>query len=95
MPAMSRNSLRTAMPQVASFVDGLRAAFGADEIDAMIARGLAGEPVFYAEEGGHKVGTPAPAPSSDGWHGAGLDDRAYCDGCTGECVGTERRCARR
>jgi hypothetical protein len=91
---MSTKPLRTSMPQVAAFIDGLRAAFGADEVDAMMARGLAGEPVFHAEEAGHAVGTPAPAQWSS-WHGQGLDDRHYCAGSSGECVGTERRCIRR
>jgi hypothetical protein len=82
------------MPQVAAFVDGLRAAFGADEVDVMIARGLAGEPVFYAEEAGHAVGTLASAELGC-WHGEGLHDRHYCAGCAGDCVGTERRCSQR
>lgn len=40
--------MRRSMPQVAAFVDALRAAFGDEEIDSMIACGLGGEPVFHA-----------------------------------------------
>jgi hypothetical protein len=68
---MSNKPLRTLMPQVAAFVDGLRVAFGADEVDAMIARGLAGEPVFFAEEAGYAVGTLASA-ELNAWRDEGM-----------------------
>ena len=53
---------RHAMPLVTAFIDDLRAAFGADEINALI-RGATrdGLPTFYACEGGHSVGVPQPA----------------------------------
>ncbi|WP_338861428.1 hypothetical protein IHE31_00360 (plasmid) [Mycetohabitans rhizoxinica] len=88
---MPGKPMRRSMPQVAAFVDALRAAFGDVEIDSMIARGLAGEPVFYAQEGGESIGTPAPC-SSEGWRGTGLAARHYCPDCSGDCVGTARRC---
>lgn len=58
--AMSKKTLRDTMPTVTAFIDDLRAAFGKDMIDGQIRRGLAGEPVFYAEENGHVVGTRPP-----------------------------------
>lgn len=51
--------LRQSMPAVAAWIDDLRAAFGTAEIDGQIRRGIAGEPVFHAQEGGHSVGTRA------------------------------------
>ena len=50
--------MREAMPSVAQFIDAMREAFGAEEIDGQIRRGMKGEPVFHAEEGGRSVGTP-------------------------------------
>lgn len=44
------------MPQTAEWIDGLRAAFGAEEIDAAIREGLKGQGGFYAAEGGHELG---------------------------------------
>ena len=49
------------MPLVARFVDDLRAAFGADLIDAQIKRGMRGEPVFWASEGEAVLGTRCAA----------------------------------
>ena len=57
-------SLREEMPQVAAFVDAMRAAFGKGAIDAQIRRGMQGEPVFYAQENGREVGT---MPASFVW----------------------------
>lgn len=54
-------NLRESMPQVAAWINDLRAAFGADAITGQIRRGLAGEPVFHASEGGIEVGVRAPA----------------------------------
>lgn len=52
-------SLRDAMPSTAAFIDQLRQAFGAEMIDAQIRKSMKGEPdCFYAEEAGHRVGTP-------------------------------------
>jgi hypothetical protein len=55
---MSKGSLREQMPETAAFIDSLRAAFGADMIDAQIRKGLKGAPVFYASENGYTIGTP-------------------------------------
>lgn len=51
------------MPACAAFVDDLRAAFGADEINSVIKRGLRPEAkpehrVYFAEAG-HVLGQPA------------------------------------
>lgn len=53
---------RTAMPGVAAFVDQLRKAFGADYINAIMQRGIRGEPVFHAKENGFEIGTPLTEP---------------------------------
>jgi len=55
--------MREAMPTVAAWIDDLRAAFGAETIDAAI-RGAVrdGRATFYAEEGGRQLGTPATLP---------------------------------
>ena len=54
--------LRARMPQTAQFIDGLRAAFGADVIDPVIRAGMRGAPGgLYAKEGGLEVGVP-PEP---------------------------------
>lgn len=45
------------MPITADWIDALRAAFGREDIDAQIRRGMAGEPVFHAAEAGCEVGT--------------------------------------
>jgi len=62
MNASATKAARHAMPLVTAFIDDLRAAFGADEINALI-RGATrdGLPTFYACEGGHSVGVPLPA----------------------------------
>lgn len=57
---MTKGSLREQMPTVAAFIDELRAAFGAESIDRQIRKGMRGEPVFYASENGHTVGTSSP-----------------------------------
>lgn len=49
--------LRQTMPTVSAFIDEMREAFGADEINASIKAGMAGQPTFYACEGGVTVGT--------------------------------------
>ena len=45
------------MPETAAWVDALRLAFGADEINRVIRAGMKGEPVFHAVENGHELGT--------------------------------------
>ena len=54
---MAKGSMRDKMPGVASLIDDLRAAFGAESIDRVLAAGMRGEPVFSATENGHTVGT--------------------------------------
>lgn len=45
------------MPKVARFVDDLRAAFGVEYVNGAVRAGLRGQPVFWASEDGHEVGT--------------------------------------
>ena len=45
------------MPEFADFVVKLREAFGDATIDEAVARGKAGEPIFFAKENGRTVGT--------------------------------------
>ena len=54
---VSKPSMREQMPQCAAFIDSLRDAFGKDHIDGQIRAGMRGEPVFYASENGHTIGT--------------------------------------
>lgn len=49
--------LRDSMPTVAGFIDQMRDAFGAAEINASIRAGMDGQPTFYASENGAEVGT--------------------------------------
>ncbi|WP_019142485.1 hypothetical protein [Noviherbaspirillum massiliense] len=51
---------RDDMPVVTAWIDALRAAFGKDEIDAAIRRGL-GDGTFWAMENGRIVGEPPEA----------------------------------
>lgn len=64
---MSEGSLRDVMPQTAALIDGFRSAFGKEYIDKIIRAGMRGEPVFWASENGHTIGTPTPpgAPPID------------------------------
>jgi hypothetical protein len=55
-PAKPR-TLRDAMPVVFAFIDDMRAAFGPDDINAIVKAGIAGLPGFWASEGGQEVGT--------------------------------------
>lgn len=48
------------MPIVAAWIDEMREAFGKEHIDEVIKAGMKGKSVFFASEGGHTVGTPAP-----------------------------------
>ena len=71
--------MKAEMPSTWSFLVAMRAAFGSEPINALIARGLAGEPdCFHATENGHTVGTPFtgtdvtpivfdPQPRADPW----------------------------
>jgi hypothetical protein len=49
--------LRETMPLCAGFIDAMRDAFGAAEINASIKAGIEGQPTFYASENGAAVGT--------------------------------------
>lgn len=53
--------MRDKMPTVAAFVDALREAFGKEEIDAAIRRGLRSDckpwERFFAKEDGHTLGS--------------------------------------
>lgn len=55
---MAKGGMREAMPLTAALIDDLRDAFGKDYIDRILAAGMKGEPVFWARENGHTVGTP-------------------------------------
>jgi hypothetical protein len=54
---MAKGSMRERMPETAKLIDSLRKAFGEACIDQVIKAGVSGEPVFYASENGHQVGT--------------------------------------
>lgn len=54
---MAKGGMREQMPVIAALVDDLRAAFGADYINRIVSAGMRGEPVFWASENGHQVGT--------------------------------------
>lgn len=79
------------MPEISAFVDALRDAFGADEINAIVRRGRAGEPVFFACENGMEFGTRLPPGSA--WSAATIGDRHFCGGCDGRCVESGLRCS--
>ncbi len=49
------------MPQVAKWIDDLRAAFGAEQVHGVIREGIKGRPCFWASENGHELGTWWPA----------------------------------
>lgn len=49
--------LRAKMPEVAAFLDSLREAFGPEVIDQAVRQGMRGEPTFFAEENGIRIGT--------------------------------------
>ena len=56
--------LRATMPIVAAWIDQMRSAFSAEEINAAIKAGMNGQPTFYARENGIEVGTRYHAPES-------------------------------
>ena len=86
--------LREAMPEVAGWIDALRDAFGREHIDPSLSAGLAGEPVFFAAERGHEIGVRPMSSETLASRVMRVNDRYYCNGCDGSCVGTEQRCAR-
>lgn len=54
--------LRDSMPQCAAFIDELREAFGAEEINAQIKLGMQGAQTFRASENGIEIGTRFDEP---------------------------------
>ncbi len=52
-------SLRDSLPEIAEWIDGLRAAFGREPVDEAIRRGMRGEDGFCVRRDGKVlVGTP-------------------------------------
>lgn len=96
---MSQN-LRAEMPTVAAWIDQLREAFGADQVNPSIKAGINGQPTFWAKENGQEVGTPQPTPKN----ATASDDDGLpahsCTGCTDHIPAVlpsgaiHRRCAR-
>ena len=58
-------NMRAQMPKVATWIDDLRGAFGADDINGIIKAGMGGLPGFHASEGGYSVGTAAPVRGTE------------------------------
>lgn len=56
-------SLRQEMPQTTAWIDALRDAFGAPQINAAIKAGIDGAGTFYARENGREIGS-RPAQDS-------------------------------
>jgi len=56
--------MRQAMPTVASWIDELREAFGADQINPSLKAGMQGGSDFYASENGHEIGSKYPIDPS-------------------------------
>lgn len=56
MTTPKTGSLRAEMPLVSAFIDDMRAAFGAETVNAAIRAGLDGQPTFWASENGRTVG---------------------------------------
>lgn len=80
------------MPEIATFVAEMKAAFGEREIDEAIRRGKAGESTFFACENGHSVGTATPAATNVWRVDHAVRNRHYCAGCDGLCIGTTKSC---
>lgn len=60
----NKGSMRAEMPTVAAFIDSLREAFGADQVDPSIRAGIRGEPNrFWACEAGLELGTQFDRPA--------------------------------
>jgi hypothetical protein len=76
---VAKGSLREQMPVTAAWIDEMRAAFGKESIDGQLRKAMKGEPVFFAQENGHTVGTPSPARVRVQWDQRG---RAYVVGGT-------------
>ena len=74
-----KKNLRDEMPEVTAFIDSMRKEFGAAEIDSIIRRGMRGEPVFYAREGGIEIGTRSGGKLV-GWNADGVAYNVTGDG---------------
>jgi hypothetical protein len=81
------------MPELAAFMAKLRSAFGDEATDDAVRCGKNGEPVFFACENGHAVGTAMPAADNAWQVDEAIRNRHYCHGCDGECVGLGVRCS--
>jgi len=68
-------SMRDRMPATAAFIDDLREAFGAGQIDGAIRSGMKGRPHFWASENGNTIGTWWPACGERDGDGKASDDR--------------------
>lgn len=55
---MAKGSMRELMPKVAAVIDEWRLVLGAEVVESIIRAGMGGQPVFFASENGHTVGTP-------------------------------------
>lgn len=77
------------MPQTAAWIDELRAAFGADQINPSINAGMKGGSAFYASENGHVLG------KQDARQGVSLADMVLTPTQTQENAATARKNARR
>lgn len=66
-------AMRERMPQVTEWIDDLRAAFGADQVNGVIREGMRGRRCFWASENGNELGTwwPAIGERDDGTQGSG------------------------
>ncbi len=84
---MTKGSLREEMPITTAWIDDLRKTFGRAYIDAIVRQGLRGEPVFFASENGHVIGTAAPVGIRAGKDARG--NRCLLDGpVAGEVAST-------
>jgi len=77
---MSQN-LRAEMPTVAAWIDQLREAFGADQINPSIKAGIQGQPTFWAKENGLEAGTPHPNQKNAMERAADPLPHHPCNGC--------------
>ena len=57
-PNTGKGSMRDVMPGTAALIDEFRAVFGAEYINKILQQGMRGQPVFWAAENGHTIGTP-------------------------------------
>lgn len=75
----NKKPMREAMPEIAAWVDDLRAAFGRETIGNLIRASVHDRvPGFYARENGQEIGVRPEVPENV-WRCEGLEDR-YVDG---------------